>query len=132
MTIVFAKVDISQLERALDSLKEAFSVGVCGELERDGTIQRFEYTFELAWKTMRRCLIAMGNAQVSASPRPVLRMAFREGFISDIELWFEFLEARNAASHIYDEGRADLVFEVSKKLPVEVEGLIAELKNSGE
>lgn len=109
------EMDLTGFDNAVKSLEVALSKKPLSDLERDGVIQRFEYTFELAWKMMRKMLIAMGRQDVSASPRPVLRDAAEEHFIEDIENWFEFLEARNLSSHIYDEFEAKKVFAAAFK-----------------
>src|SRR5580692_5748775 len=90
------EIDLSSYERALASLRAAFEAPPRSDLERDGAIQRFAYTFERCWKFIRRYLRAMGRAEVSASPRPLLRDALEEHLIDDIDPWFDFLEARNA------------------------------------
>lgn len=104
--------DYTSLERALRTLQEAQVRPPRNDLERDGVIQRFEYTFELCWKSIRRCLLFLGRAEVSASPRPLLRDALTEHLIDDIEAWFAYLEARNLTSHIYHREQAEKVFVV--------------------
>ncbi|MBI2092107.1 MAG: nucleotidyltransferase substrate binding protein [Deltaproteobacteria bacterium] len=89
------ELDFTGYENALKTLKTAIKKSRLNELERDGAIQRFEYTFELAWKMIRKALLAMGRAEVSSSPRPIFRDALEEGLIEDIKNWFAFLEARN-------------------------------------
>lgn len=71
------------------------------DLEQEGIIQRFEYTFELAWKTMRDLLFYEGYDE--PSPRSVIRRAFEMGYVSedDVECWFDALEKRNLLSHTY-------------------------------
>jgi len=72
-------------------------------LEKEGLIQRFEYTFELAWKTLKDYL---ESQEVTASfPREVIKAAFHYGLIEDGEIWMDMLENRNLLSHTYDEER---------------------------
>ena len=122
------KIDFSSLRQALTSLKNALEPPPDDDLERDGVIQRFEYTFELCWKMIRRVLIALGRAEVSASPRPLLRDAAEEHLIDDVEAWFEFLEARNLTTHTYDQSRAEMVFQVAQKFPAFAELLLQRLE----
>jgi hypothetical protein len=75
--------DFTPFERALRSLQAAQSQPPRNDLERDGVIQRFEYTFELCWKSIRRVLLYMGRTDVSGSPRPLFRDALEEHFIQD-------------------------------------------------
>lgn len=122
------KIDFSSLQQALASLKQALEKAPDDDLERDGVIQRFEYTFELCWKMIRRVLIALGRAEVSASPRPLLRDAAEEHLIDDVEVWFEFLEARNLTTHTYDQSQAERVFEMAQKFPTHAELLLQRLE----
>ncbi|MGF1584825.1 MAG: nucleotidyltransferase substrate binding protein [Bacteroidales bacterium] len=84
-----------QLENANDRFSE-LSV-----LEKEGMIQRFEYTFELSWKTLKDYLESQGlNVQF---PRDVIKEAFSAGIIPDGEIWMDMLDNRNLMSHTYQE-----------------------------
>lgn len=75
-------------------------------LEKEGMIQRFEYTFELAWKTLKDYLEAQ---DVPANfPREVIKSAFHYGLIQNGEVWMDMLEKRNLMAHTYDEARFKL------------------------
>ncbi|MBN4056545.1 nucleotidyltransferase substrate binding protein [bacterium AH-315-K05] len=79
-------------------------------LEKEGLVQRFEYTFELAWKTLKDYLEAQeGDAKF---PRTVIKEAFHYELIQDGEVWMDMLEKRNLLAHTYDEER--LNFAVRK------------------
>jgi len=69
---------------------------------RDGLIQRFEFTFELAWKTLKSIFEDEGLMGLN-SPKTVLREAYAAGLIVDEELWLNMLNDRNSTVHIYDE-----------------------------
>lgn len=125
----YKKIDYTSLENAIKSLEKALSRTPKNDIERDGVIQRFEYTFELAWKFVRRVFLAMGRNNVQASPKPLIREAHTEHLIDDVEAWFEFLEARNNTVHIYDSRIADKVFEVARKFPPFVRKLLKCIKN---
>lgn len=73
---------------------------------RDSVIQRFGFTFELAWKTAIKLL-----GIVETAPKPALREMARSGLIADFQMWFNFLEARNKSSHTYNEDVALAVFK---------------------
>ncbi len=107
------KTDFSVLESALSSLHAALEPLPRNDRERDGAIQRFEYTFELAWKVSAKILRDYGVS--SASPRSVIRDLAQQGWIADAEMWIDFLNARNATSHIYSEAIAQQVFEAAKQ-----------------
>ena len=71
-------------------------------LEEEGLIQRFEYTFELAWKCLQDLLQERGYDNVRG-PRPVIEQAFQDGLISDGPTWLKMLKARNESTHLYNE-----------------------------
>lgn len=81
-------------------------------LEKEGLIQRFEYTFELAWKTLKDYLEAQ-EVKVSF-PREVIKSAFHYGLIEDGDTWMDMLEKRNLMAHTYDEERFKLAIEKIK------------------
>ena len=89
---------------ALAKLSEAvakLSAGGLSELEREGTVQRFEYTWELAWKTLRDYLADNGNAVNVPSAANVIRAAFQVNLIDDGDAWIAAMKARNEMSHEY-------------------------------
>lgn len=82
-------------------------------LEKEGLIQRFEYTFELAWKTLKDYLEAQ---DVDAKfPREVIKAAFHYELIEDGEVWMDMLEKRNLLAHTYDEKRFNLAINKVKE-----------------
>lgn len=88
--------------KALESLnKAATHFDNLNELEKDGLIQRFVFTFDLAWKVMQDYIIELGYNDIKG-PRPVMTQMAANGFI-DPFVWGEILESRNSLSHIYDE-----------------------------
>ncbi|KJS21205.1 MAG: nucleotidyltransferase [Clostridiaceae bacterium BRH_c20a] len=72
------------------------------DLLRDGLIQRFEFTFELAWKTLKSIFEDEGLTGLN-SPKTVLKEAFAAQIITDEELWLNILSDRNTTAHIYSE-----------------------------
>jgi len=72
------------------------------DMYRDGLIQRFEFTFELAWKTLKAIFEDEGLIGLN-SPKTVLREAYAAGIIDDEEIWLNMLKDRNSAAHVYDE-----------------------------
>ena len=78
-------------------------------LYRDGLIQRFEFTVELAWKSLKEYLEDQGMVLSIASPRGILKEAFAAGEIQDSAAWNEILTARNLTSHVYDEATANAI-----------------------
>ncbi|MGX6960317.1 MAG: HI0074 family nucleotidyltransferase substrate-binding subunit [Rickettsia endosymbiont of Pentastiridius leporinus] len=75
----------------------------------DATIQRFEFTFELAWKFLKEYFAEKGI--VINYPKEVLKEAFTAGVISDEDLWLYMFADRNMTSHTYDEKLADEIYK---------------------
>lgn len=98
------------------------------ELSKEGLIQRFEYTFELAWKTIKDYLESKG--EIVKFPREVLKKAFQTEIINDGELWLQMLEKRNLMSHIYDEHVFNEIFALIKDVYFrEIEKLYLNLRD---
>ncbi|MGA9292196.1 MAG: HI0074 family nucleotidyltransferase substrate-binding subunit, partial [Ignavibacteriaceae bacterium] len=79
------------------------------QLDQDGVIQRFEFTFELLWKTLK--LFMADQGVITRSPKEALKEAFRFGLIKDESIFLDMLEDRNQASHIYSEDLSNKIFE---------------------
>ena len=117
---------IARLEQALATLDEVLAMSF-SVIVRDATIQRFEYCFELSWKLLKKVLKADG-IEVN-SPRQAVRKAFENGYIDDIDVWFEMLEDSNMTSHTYDPNIAEKVYESAKELPVEARKVLAKIND---
>lgn len=89
-------------QRLLGVTQSGHSIDDFSELEQEGVIQRFEYTFELAWKTLQDLLIYKGY-EFMTGPNGTLKMAFEDGLISDHERWRKMAKSRNTLSHVYDD-----------------------------
>ena len=72
------------------------------QLEKEGTIQRFEYSLELAWKTAKDFLEESGIVIDPVTPREVLKQAFAAKLISDGQVWIDMLNHRSLLAHTYD------------------------------
>ncbi|MDL5045394.1 nucleotidyltransferase substrate binding protein [Oscillatoria amoena NRMC-F 0135] len=72
------------------------------ELEKQGLIQRFEFTHELAWNVLRDYFAYQGNPDITGS-RDATREAFNKGLVTDGEGWMEMIQSRNQSSHTYNE-----------------------------
>jgi nucleotidyltransferase substrate binding protein (TIGR01987 family) len=100
---------LTKLEASLKRLGEALAEDNSNPLFIDGTIQRFEFVFELTWKTLKRALEAEGL--VCQTPRETLKTAFQAGWINTEELWLQMLDDRNMTSHTYEEPTATQIYE---------------------
>ncbi|RLD52469.1 MAG: nucleotidyltransferase [Bacteroidetes bacterium] len=88
--------------KAFQQFKDAYlKYNELSDLEKEGMIQRFEYNFELAWKTLKDYLEAQGS--IVKFPREVIKEAFKNEIITDGEIWMEMLDNRNLSVHTYDE-----------------------------
>ena len=119
---------IAKLEQALATLDEVLAMSF-SVIVRDATIQRFEYCFELSWKLLKKVLKSDG-IEVN-SPRQAVRKAFENGYLDNIDVWFEMLEDRNMTSHTYDPNIADKVYESAKELPIEARKVLAKINCYG-
>ena len=97
-------------KRAFILLREAIeSEKPLTQLEKEGCIQRFEYAFELAWKTIKDYLEGEGLIISPLTPSNVIRTAFEARVIAEGQVWFDALDARNKMSHTYDLAKFEQV-----------------------
>ncbi|MEY4582950.1 MAG: hypothetical protein RL701_7653 [Pseudomonadota bacterium] len=91
--------------KAVALLRDALKNGpdALNELEKEGAVQRFEYTVERAWKTLKDYLEHNGMHLTSVTPKAVIKAAFAARLIPDGQLWIDILEKRNLLSHTYDQ-----------------------------
>lgn len=116
--------------KALGQLEKFILKGELSELEEQGLIKAFEYTFELAWNTMKDYLDYQGILDIAGS-RDTIREAFRINLISNGEEWMDMLVIRNLTSHAYNEETADEIasavvnihFNLFKILEIKLETL---------
>ncbi|MBL7670656.1 MAG: nucleotidyltransferase substrate binding protein [Bdellovibrionaceae bacterium] len=92
-------ISFQPAQDALRNLSDALSILQPTELERDGTVRRFEYCYEIVWKLVQRVLKDHGI--VAEYPKFVFRELGRLGWIQNVEDWIEFQKARNDTSHEY-------------------------------
>ncbi|WP_394774277.1 nucleotidyltransferase substrate binding protein [Flavobacterium sp.] len=83
---------------------------VVEELIKEGLIQRFEYTHELAWNVMKDYAFFQGNSTVGGS-RDATREAFRLQIIENADIWMDMIQSRNKTSHTYNEEIANEIFD---------------------
>ena len=122
------KLVITPFRHALESLES-----ILREEEtlivRDATIQRFEYTYELSWKMIKRHLEWAGDSNAdSLTRKDLFREAARVRLIEDADKWFEYHEARNRTSHTYDAEVAEEVYEAAKTFAIDARRLLTALE----
>lgn len=109
---------LARLEEAVLKVRDEFQIDADGSIEEDeflddiikeGIIQRFEYTHELAWNVLKDFLKNAGNTRIFGS-KDATRAAYAEGLIVQGEVWMDMIQSRNTSSHTYDETTADAIF----------------------
>ncbi|MDO5664753.1 MAG: HI0074 family nucleotidyltransferase substrate-binding subunit [Bacteroidia bacterium] len=90
------------LSKILEVVESGRTMSDLSDLEKEGLVQRFEYAFELAWKTLQDLLIYRGY-EITPGPNYVLRKSFEDGLITDHDGWRKMAKARNITTHTYDE-----------------------------
>jgi len=107
------KQRFQNFKKALSNLTSAFELAQVRELsdlEMQGMIQGFEFTFELAWNVMKDYLEEQGITGIIGS-KNAIRQAFNIGLIKDGDLWMDMINDRNLASHLYEEEMADDLYD---------------------
>jgi nucleotidyltransferase substrate binding protein (TIGR01987 family) len=99
---------MTSLSNALNRLEEALKAPLDNDLVLDATIQRFEFSLDLFWKTLKR-LLSYGGVEAKF-PREVLKQAYQIGWLQDEEAWLQMLDDRNQMAHIYDEAKAREIY----------------------
>lgn len=112
------KKAFTQLERFLEHKN-------LNEMEQQGLIKAFEYTYELAWKTLQDLLKEKGYKDI-IGPKPVIEQSFQDGYIEEGEAWMRMHNSRILTSHTYNEETAS---EIIKKVRAEYYDLFKRLTN---
>jgi len=99
--------------KALQQLREAVLLAAerpLSQLEKQGLIQAFEFTHELAWKTLKDFFVFQGNQEIYGS-RDATREAFSVGMVENGEVWMDMIASRNKTSHTYNQAVAEEIIE---------------------
>jgi len=105
------KQRFENFKKSLAHLSEAVEIEDPGIIQQAGTIQFFEMSFELAWKTLKDYLEEEGFSDIK-SPKATIKKSFEISLIKDGHTWLEALENRNLAAHTYDEETANEIYEL--------------------
>lgn len=109
------KQRFSNFVKALSQLEDAVQLAETRELsnlEKQGLIQSFEYTHELAWQVMKDFFIYQGNTEIRGS-RDATREAFKYELITNGDGWMNMIKSRNLTSHTYNE---EVATEITKNI----------------
>jgi nucleotidyltransferase substrate binding protein (TIGR01987 family) len=93
---------LNHFTRALRQLEKLIAKGELNELEEQGLIQAFEYTFELSWNVIKDYFESQGDTGILGS-RDAFRLAFRRGLIEHGDVWMSMIRSRALTSHTYNE-----------------------------
>lgn len=126
MNLTPPELSLAPLKNAISSLKRSLEQPK-DEYTRDSSIQRFEYTFELSWKTLKR-YFSWNQGLDESNIRNLFREAGKQSLIQSVEQWFGFHRSRNKTSYIYSEKVAEEVYETAKEFLPEVEFLQSQLE----
>ncbi|MBI2761511.1 MAG: nucleotidyltransferase substrate binding protein [Chloroflexi bacterium] len=108
------KQRFDNFDRAFVLLREVYDRGVesLSQLEKEGAVQRFEFAFELAWKTLKDYLEENGIVIDPVTPRNVIKEAFTAKLLDDAQVWIDMMLHRNLLSHTYDRRVFEAVLKV--------------------
>ncbi len=120
------KQRFSNYQKALSQLKEFIDKRNLSKLETQGLLKSFEYTYELAWNTMKDFYESQGESNIQGS-RDAIRLAFKRGLILDGENWMNMIQSRIDTAHTYSEEKAN---KVAKEIFNTYYKLFVELENS--
>lgn len=100
---------LDNFENCLDILKQAdFDLADSNDIYRMGVSVQFNLTFELAWKALQEVLRMHGvEGAETGSPREILQVGYKVGFVNDSSVWLLMLKKRNTSIHIYNEEEID-------------------------
>ncbi len=104
------KQRFSNFNKAFMQLERFNEAEKLNEMEQQGLIKAFEYTYELSWKTLQDLLKDKGYIDI-VGPRPVIEQSFQDGYIADGNGWMRMHKSRNLTSHTYDEQTAVEIIE---------------------
>ena len=127
------KQRFNNYRKALSQLKNAIELKhqkALSDLENQGLIQSFEFTYELGWNTLKDYLVWQGIEGIVGS-RDTIREAFSRGLIADGEVWMKMLVDRNRTSHTYNEKTANEILQNIDQMYIakliELEGTLHQL-----
>jgi nucleotidyltransferase substrate binding protein (TIGR01987 family) len=99
------KQRFSNFNKAFAQLEYIVQMNHLNDIEEQGLIKAFEYTYELSWKTLQDLLKERGYMNV-VGPRPVIEQSFQDGYITKGKAWMEMQKDRNLTSHTYNQETA--------------------------
>ncbi|OGT16730.1 MAG: hypothetical protein A3J49_04680 [Gallionellales bacterium RIFCSPHIGHO2_02_FULL_57_16] len=99
-----------------------------GDIVLDVAVKRFEFTYEMAWKALKRFLDYLGID--ARAPRPVFKEAYAQGLLSDEQVWLDMIEMRNLSSHVYDEQEISRILLELERYLAAFDSLLKQLRKT--
>lgn len=122
------EISISPFKKALSALDKAIEQPK-NEFTRDASIQRFEYSFELCWKLLKRYFFLKTGIE-EFQIKNIFREAAKQDLIENVDNWFIYHTARNLPSHTYNERTAEETYQAAKKFAIDARLLLENLERS--
>lgn len=120
------EISVLPFKSALKALDAALAQPK-NEFTRDASIQRFEYSFELAWKLLKRYFTAETGIE-EYQIKNLFREAGHQNLIDNVEIWFDYLKARNLTSQTYNEKTAEETYQIAKHFAPDAKILLERLE----
>ncbi len=119
------------LTKVFNQLERGLAITHPSDIEQQGIIQSFEFSFELSWKTLKDYLESQGVT--CQFPREVIKKAFQYQIIAEGELWLDMLGRRNLLAHAYDEALAmECYMSIKQDFAPELKKLVQWLQERNE
>lgn len=99
-----------------------------GDIVLDVAVKRFEFTYEMAWKALKRFLDYLGID--ARAPRPVFKEAYAQGLLFDEQVWLDMIEMRNLSSHVYDEQEVSRILSELERYLAAFDSLLKQLRQT--
>jgi len=99
-----------------------------GDIVLDVAVKRFEFTYEMAWKALKRFLDYLGID--ARAPRPVFKEAYAQGLLSEEQVWLDMIEMRNLSSHVYDEQEISQILSQLERYLSAFDSLLKQLQQT--
>ena len=129
-----AQDGLMYFERALDRFRivvaerDRWVAEGNGDIVLDVAAKRFEFTYEMAWKALKRVLDYLGID--ARAPRPVFKEAYAQGLLTDEQVWLDMIEMRNLASHVYDEHEISRILLELERYLAAFDSLLSRLRQA--
>jgi nucleotidyltransferase substrate binding protein (TIGR01987 family) len=119
-------IDLSKILKAQATFERFRRIMTNEDITQAGTVQAFEFCYELAWKIMKRFLSTQGIETLS--PKDTFRKAALAKIIDDPEIWFDFQEKRNLTAHTYEEENLKAIVKILELFSLELNKIIIRIK----